>query len=106
MSHAFPGKPLGAAMRLLAILIVCCLFSTPALAGQHYSAWSNPERPAGGRSDRQSERLREFIDRLKALIDSAEQSRAADPLFLRDLRNLARGYDRPWRKLLLSDDFG
>ncbi len=93
-------------MRLLAILIVCCLFSTPALAGQHYSTWSDPERPAAGRSDRQTERLQEFIDRLQALIDNAEQSRAADPLFLRDLRNLARGYDRPWRKLLLSDDFG
>ncbi len=93
-------------MRLLTILIVFCLFSTPALAEQRYSSWSDPERPAAGQPDRQSKRLQEFIDRLLALIDSADKSRAADPVFLRDLRDLARGYDRPWRKLLLDEDFG
>lgn len=106
MRHDSPGTPFDTAMRLLAILIVCCLLSTPTMAGQRYTSWSNPERPASGQADRQSEHLQEFIDRLKALIDSADKSRAADPMFLRDLRDLAGGYDRPWRKLLLNEDFG
>jgi len=40
------------------------------------------------------------------LVDDAEKARASDPQFLRDLRGLAQGSDRPWRIQLLNDDFG
>ena len=40
------------------------------------------------------------------MVDDAEKARAADPQFLRDLRGLAQGSDRPWRIQLLNDDFG
>ncbi|MCG8508626.1 MAG: hypothetical protein MI741_05295 [Rhodospirillales bacterium] len=46
-----------------------------------------------------------MIDELRALIDEAASARAADPLFLRDLRDLAQRYSWPWRQRLLFDDF-
>lgn len=81
---------------VLAIL----LGATPALAQQTYRQWGNPD---GGRTG--PGQTQEFIDRLNRLVDEAEKSRAADPRFLRDLRSLARGFDRPWRRRVFSDDF-
>lgn len=46
-----------------------------------------------------------MIIELRALIDEAERARAADPLFLRDLRDLARRHSWPWHQRLLFDDF-
>ncbi len=88
-------------MRFLIGLFACLLVWAPASAQERYSPWAGPETPVS--ADR--ERLQGFVDRLNALIDEAEKARAADPRFLRDLRDLARGYDRPWRTLLLADDF-
>lgn len=42
---------------------------------------------------------------MKKLIQEAERGQAADPRFLRDLRNLARRYAWPWRRQILQDDF-
>ncbi len=85
-------------------LVVLALMS-PAGAGQHYSSWSAPEA-AGASGNGQADRVQKLVDELNALIDQGEKGRAADPLFLRDLRDLARGYHRPWRRLVLADDFG
>ncbi len=75
--------------------------ATPAQAQQRYRQWGNPDgAAAAGKS-----RTQDFVDRLKRMIIDAEKSRAADPRFLRDLRDLARGFDRPWRRRLFSDDF-
>ncbi len=49
--------------------------------------------------------MRELIDELRRLTDEADRARAADPVFLRDLRALASRYDNPWRQRLVSDDF-
>ena len=89
-------------MRLLIGLFVFALVAAPASAGEHYSPWPGAETAVS--ADRG--RVQGFVDRLNTLIDEGETARAADPRFLRDLRDLARGYDRPWRKLVLSDDFG
>ncbi len=89
-------------MRFLIGLFVFALVSPPASAGEHYSAWPGAETSVS--ADR--ERLQGFVDRLNTLVDDGEKARAADPRFLRDLRDLARGYDRPWHKLVLADDFG
>ena len=63
-------------------------------AESRYSTW-----------DGDSGALESLVDRLNRLIDEAEQARAADPRFLRDLRGALRGYDRPWRIELLHDEF-
>lgn len=46
-----------------------------------------------------------LVRELGALIDEAERARAADPLFLRDLRDLALRYSWPWHRRVLFDDF-
>ena len=92
------------------VLVVLAL-AAPAWAGQHYSSWSAPgaagaSGAAEATGNGQADRVRKLIDELNALVDEAEKARAADPIFLRDLRDLARRYDRPWRQLVLVDDFG
>ncbi len=73
----------------------------PAQAQQRYRQWGNPDGVAAAGTSR----TQDFVDRLNRLIIDAEKSRAADPRFLRDLRNLARGFDRPWRRRVFSDGF-
>ncbi len=82
-------------------VLVMLFGATPAPAQQRYRQWGNPDgAAAAGKS-----RTQDFVDRLKRMIIDAEKSRAADPRFLRDLRDLARGFDRPWRRRVFSDDF-
>lgn len=88
-------------MRVSAVLVACFLIPAAA-ADQPYRPWSDPTAGTAAGDGR----VQEFVDRLNALVDEAEKSRAADPRFLDDLRDLARGFDRPWRTLLLADDFG
>lgn len=47
----------------------------------------------------------ELVKKLRSLTDEAERSKAADPAFINDLRNLANAYDNPWPLKLLSDNF-
>ena len=93
-------------MRILVFVLAALLMAAPAPA-QHYQQWNNPEsnQSAATAEKAANERLQGFVDELNRLTDAAEKSRAADPGFLRDLRGLARGYDRPWRLLVLSDAF-
>ena len=46
-----------------------------------------------------------LVEDLRALINEADRGRAADPLFLRDLRDLADRFDNPWRTRIIFDDF-
>ena len=64
-----------------------------------YSKWTDPSAPSA------DGKLQGFVDKLNKLVDEAEKARAADPNFLRDLRNLARGYDRPWQTRVFNDQF-
>ena len=88
-------------------LIVLALVA-PAWAGKHYSSWSAPGATGatGASENGQMDRVQKLVDELNTLINQAEKARAADPIFLRDLRDLALGFHRPWRKLILADDFG
>jgi len=82
-------------------VLVFALALTPAAAQQSgYSQWNNPDANSGGGG-----KLQDFLDRLNSLVDKAEKARAADPNFLRDLRDLAGSFDRPWRVRLFDDDF-
>jgi hypothetical protein len=49
--------------------------------------------------------MSELVKKLRSLTDEAERSKAADPAFINDLRNLANAYDNPWPLKLLSDNF-
>ncbi len=74
---------------------------------QTYQTWNNPDGPAASTEaqTQSGERLRAIIDRLNELVDQAENDQAADPGFLKDLRDLANGFDRPWSMQVLFDDF-
>jgi len=69
--------------------------------------------PAGAQDSRykplpsqaQTGDMPELLKSLRNLTDQAERSKAADPTFINDLRNLANTYDNPWPVKLLSDDF-
>lgn len=90
-------------MRPIAVLFAI-LVLLPMHAGaqsSRYSTWSDPS--AQDSSDTQS--LDEFIDKLNTLIDEAEKAKAADPVFLQDLRNLANGTETPWNAVVLDDSF-
>lgn len=89
-------------MRRLALILALALIPAVA-AGQQYQPWNDPDGSTPGAGDT---RMQTLIDRLNSMVDEAEKSRAADPQFLSDLRDLARGYERPWRNLVLADDFG
>jgi len=93
-------------MRFWAALAVSIL--VPAFAseaGQHYRSWTDPNAPIGAGAQAGAQRQQDFVDKLKGLIDEAEKARAADPQFLGDLRGLAREYDSPRRRVVLSDRF-
>ena len=89
-------------MRFWAVLAVSILIPVFASeAGQHYRSWTGPDAPSQAGAQRQQD----FVDKLKGLIDEAEKARAVDPQFLGDLRGLVREYDRPRRRVVLSDRF-
>ncbi len=89
-------------MRFWAALAVSILIPAFASkAGQHYQPWTDPNATSATGAQRQQD----FVDKLKGMIDEAEKARAADLQFLRDLRGLAREYDRPRRRVVLSDRF-
>lgn len=90
-------------MRFLGFIFLLTFASGGALAQTTYKAWSNPDSAAAAAVS--ENKLQDFINKLNDMVNKAEQSRAADPIFLRDLRDLADGFNRPWQTLILSDDF-
>ena len=82
---------------LVGLLGVLLLGGSPARAADsRYTPWQPPAQ-AGGMPD--------LIRNLRSLIDEAERSKAADPTFLDDLRELADTYDNPWPVRVVYDDF-
>ena len=97
MSGAWTSRVTGIAF---AVQIILGVVAPAGAAEQKYSAWPDPSRAGAGEA-----KVQELIDALGAIVDEAERARAADPRLLRDLRDLARRFDRPWRVSVLSDDF-
>jgi hypothetical protein len=50
-------------------------------------------------------RTQELVDQLKELIRGAERDQRSSPLLTKQLRELVRRYDWPWKVALLHDDF-
>jgi hypothetical protein len=89
-------------MRILVLVLVLLLPASLADAQSNtYSKWQNPDAS----SPASNEKLQTFIAKLKALVAKAEKAQAASPQFLRDLKDLASGFERPWRNLVLNDTF-
>ena len=88
-------------IRILAFALSLGLMSFASEAQQsRYSQWSNPDKTAS-----ETIAIQEFRDKLNALVDEAEKAKAADPLFLQDLRNLANGTKTSASKIVLEDSF-
>jgi len=89
-------------MRLVVFVFALLLPTSLAIAQtSSYSKWQNPDASAPA----STEKLQGFVDKLNALINKAEKAQAASPQFLRDLRDLATGFDRPWRNLVFNETF-
>lgn len=71
--------------------------------GRYSSDWNRPSAAQPARPGQQ--RLDAMIGELRRMIDDARKARAADPVFLRDLSDLARRYAWPWHVRALVDDF-
>lgn len=91
-------------MRLFiaAFMILALTTSTLNAQSTRYSSWSDPAAASGSAGQAS---LQDFIERLNKLIDDAEKAKAADPVFLKDLRALASGATNPWKTTLLDDSF-
>ena len=84
-------------VRLVMATIGVCAFLASA-------AWAQSSRY--GAFDSGQGETQELVDALRNLVNEADRGRAADPLFLRDLRELADRFDDPWRTRIIFDDFG
>jgi hypothetical protein len=99
MKHHSHTPPLFAGLVIAAVFSWVVGASNASAQQSGYSKWSDPSAPSA------DSRLQGFVDKLNSLIDEAEKVRAADPNFLRDLRDLARGFNRPWRTNVFNDTF-
>jgi len=86
---------------LLTTALISLPFVSQAQTGTRYESWS----PPGGASAQAAAGSKNLLKDLKTLVDEAEKARAADRMFLRDLRDLMARYERPWTERLLFDDF-
>jgi hypothetical protein len=84
---------------LISIVAAIILLPVAAVAQEsRYEPYDAPQTQA-------SDEVQELIQELNKLIDEADRARAADPRFLRDLRDLANRFDRPWKVTVLHDEF-
>ena len=85
---------------LFAAVLVSGLLSLSAAFSQDstYAPWQPPGQTQTGD-------MQQLLKQLRILIGKAEKAKAADPIFLKDLRKLADSYDNPWPITLLYDDF-
>jgi hypothetical protein len=93
-------------MRIPSILLASMLLATPVHAESRYSTWSDPDaKPQQSASSKQDGDMNKLIGELNALVDDAIKARAANPVFLEDLKALARKYSTPWPRRLVSEVF-
>jgi len=87
--------------RVLLTTVLVALPLTAQAQTSRYETWA----PPGSATASSSVGAENLLKDLKSLVDEAEKARAADRMFLRDLRDLMARYERPWTERLLFDDF-
>lgn len=88
-----------AALAVVAAFVAApTLFAERAVAQSRYTEWQPPASQANSE-------LTQFIEQLKTLLKEATASRAADPVFLKDVEDLIASYENPWSTQLFFDDF-
>lgn len=89
-------------MRTLMIIALSILLLPHVVSAQssRYSTWSDPSANTAA-----NPALETLVEKLNKLIDEAEKAKAADPAFLRDLRDLANAQSAAPQKVLISDTF-
>ena len=87
---------------LATALALPLLASAPAGQAADYQPWQGPY---GTGNSGQPGDTSQLIHQLRQLIAKAEKAKAADPNFLRDLKNLADSYDSQAVSQILSDNF-
>lgn len=85
------------AIPLTAAVLAATLMTSVHAADVSYSEWKGSETVAT---------TDELVERLNTLIDTAERQRAADPLFLQDLRDALAAYQGSQTPLFIKDNFG
>ena len=82
-------------------------FGPAAAQSSRYQSWSDPNKPdpAKQSAPARSNETEKLIRELRALIREAEQARAANPVFLRDLKETLARYDNPFPSTLLDENF-
>jgi hypothetical protein len=89
-------------MRTLNFIILTVLCGSVVVATLPAQAQTQPRY---GSWRQEPDKLVAIIQELRALTDEADNARAADPRFLRDLRALANRYANPWKTVLIQDEF-
>ena len=86
----------------IVIVLAASFGFAPAAVAQDstYAPWQPPAQ-----SRTQAPDMPQLLKQLRILIAKAEKAKAADPVFLSDLRKLADSYDSPWPITVLYDDF-
>ena len=84
---------------ILAMGLTMTLIDASAQDKRYRQDWRQQNQAPG------SDATQELVKELNALINQASRSRAADPLFLRDLSDLARRFSWPWPRRVLFDNF-
>ncbi len=94
------GKPMKIAVNFVVKIVVTVL--TISLAA---SALAQTENRYGSWQKNSPQGQSDLLQELDGLVGEAEQARAADPRFLRDLRALIRRHSNAWPVALIYDDF-
>jgi hypothetical protein len=100
-------------MRYLVPFLMLLVVTQPAQivqAQSRYGSWNDPDAVKTNPPDIKSKAdISKMVDELDALVDEATKARAANPVFLQDLRALAKKYAdiyrTAWPRRVLSEDF-
>lgn len=104
MTPAFRRTALIATVAALPLMSVMAPGALAQSNDTRYGSWAPPGATAGATATTDA-KLESLLKELKALVAEAEKARAADRLFLRDLKDLAARYENPWTQRQLFDDF-
>ncbi len=103
MIKRFINPYFGAVLLLSFALQAHAQTQAPPLNKHRYGSWS-PSSTDTSQVPRE-QKLQNLINELNALIDAAQRDRAANRLFLRDLKDLTARYANPWSQRVLFDNF-